>query len=103
MDKNKIDKKILSNKALFWDVKITPGDIGKYEKFIIERILEKGDVGDYLWAVEKFGIKKIRDAVKHGKNLNKKSLNYWCLIHKIDKKKCIQNQSIEKQSLFSRR
>lgn len=103
MPSQKTDKKILSKAYLFWDVKIKLSDIEKYKKFIIERILERGDLEDYLWAVASFGRKEIVKNILSAKTLNKKSLNFWCLIFKIDKKKCILNQSIKKRELFWKR
>lgn len=103
MNSQKNDKKILNKAYLFWDVNIKLADIKKYKKFIIKRILERGDLDDYLWALFKFGREDMAGCVLKTKNLNKKSLNFWCLIFKLDKKKCILNQSAKKQELFWRR
>ena len=45
----------LKNKSLFWDIDINMLDYDKHTRFIIERVLLKGDLPDW------FELKNIRD------------------------------------------
>jgi len=48
--------KTLEKKSLFWDV----GEVDpeKNARFVIGRILNFGDLGDWQWAVERYGKRK---------------------------------------------
>ncbi len=91
----------LTKKQLFWDVESV--DAQKNGKFVIERILNFGDEDDFRWALKFYGKDKIAETVLTSRNLNKKSLAFWCGYFNLDEKQCLKNQLIEKQSLFSRR
>ncbi len=95
--------RILLKKSLFWDVDLKIISIEKHKKFIIERILEFGDLDDYEWAVFNYGKKDIKQAILNSRKLDKKSRNFWCFIFNVNKKQCIQKQSTKKQSMFLRR
>ena len=91
----------LKKRSLFWDTDEL--DPQKNEKFIIERILDLGDADDYFWALGFYGEEKIKKALLEGKSITKKSLNFWCQFFNLNIEKCIANQSILKQSAFSKR
>jgi len=91
----------LKKRSLFWDV--SEMDPQKNERFIIERILNFGDADDYRWALGFYGEEKIKKALLEGKSITKKSLSFWCQFFNLNIEKCIANQSILKQSAFSKR
>lgn len=90
----------LNKQGLFWDINLKELDPKKNKKFIIERILLRGDMDDFGWAIDFYGKKVIRDIFLKTKKLDYKSQNFWCLYFNLDKKKCIKSQSIKKQSAF---
>lgn len=88
-------------KSLFWDV--AEVDDEKNGKFVIERILNFGDQNDFQKAKERYGNQAIEKAVLESRNLNKKSLFFWCQYFHLDQKKCLSHLSAMKQSLFWKR
>ena len=66
----------LYKKSLFWDV-----DTGKLSPendwfFIIERILEFGDIDDLLWMKTNFTAKQIEETVRKSRILTQRSLAF---------------------------
>ena len=95
--------KTLNKQNLFWDVRLKDFDPEKNKKFIIERILLRGDLDDFKWAIDFYGKKDIKEIFLKSKKLDFKSQNFWCFYFNLDKSKCIQKQSIKKQSVFWKR
>ena len=92
---------ILEKKSLFWDVDTLNPD--KDADFIITRILNFGDTGDFAWAIHRYGEKKIQEVVRQGAQLNKRSFSFWCNFFNINPLTCIKKQSTNQQSAFSQR
>jgi hypothetical protein len=66
---------------LFWDRK--PDDASA--EIIIERAINFGGL-DFIDEVQKkYGMKRFIDTLKHGRNLSKKAVNYWCMKLSIDR------------------
>jgi len=91
----------LDKKSLFWDVERV--DPQKNERLVIERILSFGDEEDFKWAMNHYDKEKITNNLLNSKSLDNKSLLFWCQYFNINKEKCLANQSMKKQSAFSRR
>jgi len=89
------------NKAFFWDVKKV--NFKENESFVIDRILNFGDVQDFKWAIEFYGEKKIRESIKNSRALDAKPFNFWTNYFNINKSQCIRNLSTKKQSAFWKR
>jgi hypothetical protein len=71
-------KNLIKKKYLFWDV--SKPDPYKNTEFIIQRILQFGDIDDLKWALNFYGEEKIKEIfLKIKKKLDKKSLNFWKL------------------------
>ena len=89
---------ILKKTSLFWDAKdVNPQ---KNTQFIIERILTYGDEADFKWALAFYGNKKIKECFLKIKNLDKKSLSFWCQYLNLNQSKCIQNQFLKERAAF---
>jgi hypothetical protein len=88
-------------KSLFWDVPQV--DDEKNGKFIIERVLNFGNVSDFQKAVKCYGKDAIVDVVAKSRNLDRKSQSFWCQYFHLDPNKCLKKQSVEKQGLFWKR
>ena len=93
--------KTLQKTSLFWDIDRL--DPQKHEKFIIERILTFGDENDFKWALDTYGEERIKKYFLESRNLDKKSLSFWCQYFNFDYLKCTQNQSVKKQGPFWKR
>ncbi|MEK7161953.1 MAG: hypothetical protein AAB729_04680 [Patescibacteria group bacterium] len=91
----------LQKKTLFWDV----GNLDPQKdcNFIIGRILNFGDEIDFNWAKEFYGLEKIKQTLKESRQLDKKSLYFWCQYFNIDKSECTNKLLTNKHSAFSQR
>ena len=79
----------LSN-YLFWDTDKSKLDWDRNSKFIIHRVLEYGQLNDWLLIQKKYGILKIVDNVKKMRSLEVKALSFVATISKtpIETFKC---------------
>lgn len=66
----------LNKKSLFCDIDREKLSLGKDWYFIIERILEYGDIDDVLWMESAFPRDKIAETIKKSRTLSNKTLSY---------------------------
>jgi hypothetical protein len=90
----------LQKRALFWDVDRESIDPERNKRFIIERILARGDVDDVRWAQGLYGRSTLKEILLKAKTLDRKSLSFWCNYFNIDKRQCIQKPSLLKRAAF---
>jgi len=64
----------------FWDVNPQEIDYEKNASFVIERILNFGDVKVIKWLRKKYSDDQILEVVQNSRNLNKKTHNFWQII-----------------------
>ena len=86
--------------TLCWDCNVNDLDSSQHARFIIERILLRGEMDDFGWAKKTYGDEKIKEIVSNNRTLDKKSQNFWCLYFHINPAKCTRNLSNKKQGLF---
>ncbi|HRZ95623.1 MAG TPA: hypothetical protein P5262_03615 [Candidatus Moranbacteria bacterium] len=91
----------LKKRSLFWDVEGV--DPQENEQFVIERILDFGDEKDFRWALKFYGEDRLKAAILKSRSITGKSLYFWCQFFNLKINKCLANQSILKQSAFSKR
>ncbi len=89
------------NKTLFWDIKEI--NLKENDSYVIDRILNFGDIQDFIWAVDFYGEEKIRENIKKSRTLDAKSFNFWTNYFNIKKSQCTRYQSTKKQSAFWKR
>lgn len=63
-------------KSLFWDVDREKISFENNHFFIIERVLEFGDIDDLFWMKECFPKEKIKDTVRKSRILSPRTLSY---------------------------
>ena len=73
----------------FWDVDFYSLDLQKDAYFIIERILEEGDIKAIKWMLRTFSPKTIKKVLQTSKKLSKKSANFWAIIFNLPKNKIL--------------
>ncbi len=76
----------------FWDTKPEEIDIEKYDKYVIERILEWGRTADYRWLIAEYGRKRLIEILVKSRQLSIKSANFLATIWDIPKEEvlCLQ-------------
>lgn len=70
----------LSKKSLFWDVDRETLSLETDWYFIIERILEFGDIDDLLWMESTFPREKIEETIKRSRNISNRTLFYCRMV-----------------------
>jgi hypothetical protein len=79
--------KLNLNKALFWDIDINSLDYQQHARFIIERVLLRGDWADWQELKSFYGLDKIKDEALTIRYLDKKTLNFCHTLFNIQKEK----------------
>jgi hypothetical protein len=67
----------------FWDIKAEDFDPAAHPDYTILRILEYGDEKAVAWLRRNFPEEEIRRVIRAGRNLSRKSANYWALVYKV--------------------
>ena len=75
------------NKALFWDIDFKNIDYEKYDRFVIERVLTRGNWYDWQELKKYYGLSRIKDEVVQIRYLDKISLNFCQTLFNIPKEK----------------
>lgn len=97
--KVKIPSKI---KSLLWDVDISSIDLEKHYKYVIERIIEYGDVAEVKWMQKTFSKDQIIEILKTSKRISAKSGNFFAIKYNLSKEEleCLRNPFTQKQNRF---
>lgn len=83
---------------LFWDVDTNTFDLEKHKVFLIGRVLELGQIGDWKHLKSYYGLEIIRDVALHLRSLDPVTLSFVSTIFNIDKSefRCYkQKQSVQ--------
>ena len=70
---------------LFWDVNVEELDAEKYPAFIIQRVLEYGEMNDWKLINSIYGLDKIVDVCKNLRSLDPVCLSFICTISHTNK------------------
>lgn len=76
-------------KKYFWDIDFKKLDISKSSVYVIERILELGDIKAIKWVLKTFKKELIKKVVMTRRGLSPKTANFWTLYFNIPKDKII--------------
>ena len=87
---------------LLWDVNTETVDINLNKKFIIERVLEYGDLDSFNYILKTYDKQSIIDTLKTSRKISTKSGNFYAFVLNIDKQEllCIQKPFTQKQNRF---
>ncbi len=69
----------------FWDVDPGKIDLHKHARYIIERILEYGDLESFWWLQKKYEEEIIVDVCRTSRSVSDKSKNFWLLWLGVEK------------------
>lgn len=64
-------------KTLFWDTDFSKLKLKQHSRYIIERVLEFGDIDAVNWMQKVFSLSKIIQVIMISRNLSEKSKNFW--------------------------
>ncbi len=67
-------------KKLFWEADVTAVDLDEHDHYLIERILEYGDIQEVKWMFEHYNKAKIKEVLCRRRGLSKKSLFFWKMV-----------------------
>ena len=75
------------NKALFWDTDYSNIDYDKHARFVIERVLTRGNLKDWHEIKRFYGLSKIKNEALNIRYLDKITLNFCHTFFNIKKEK----------------
>lgn len=89
-------------KSLLWDSKIEDISLTNNAQYIIERVLEYGDLSEDKWMIETFSKDAIIKTITESKRLSAKTANYYAHIYNINpvQIECLRNPYTQKQNRF---
>jgi hypothetical protein len=73
-------------KELFWDISPEQLDIQRNRRLIIDRVLQYGNLKEFIYILDLYGIEKIKQEVKQIAYLDPKTLEFVSGYFNIDKK-----------------
>ena len=74
------------NKAFFWDTDQNKIDVDRNRKFIVSRILDRGNWPDFKALIDYYGKKQVKDNILHLSYMDRKSLRYCSFYFRISEK-----------------
>lgn len=85
----------------FWDVDVKKIDFTRKSQFVIQRLLELGDLKAVRWALRSFPKKEIVQTIMDRRGFSSKTVNFWSLFYKIPSKKiiCLQRHYREQHAI----
>ncbi len=80
---------------LFWDVDLESVDLEKNRKWLVKRVLEKGELQDWKRLKQVYDREELREAVMTMRSLERRALSFACAVLEIDQTetRCFMNQS----------
>lgn len=78
----------------FWDIDPARLDAGQYSRYVIERLLEYGDLPSVRWMESRFSRDEIVEVLKTSRRLSARSANFWALYFGLPVKevRCLSKQ-----------
>ncbi len=65
---------------LFWDTDFDRLRVTGHERYIIERVLEYGDVPEVRWMMRRFSREQIVEVLRRSRRFSLKSARFWAFI-----------------------
>ena len=75
----------------FWEIAPQQLDLDQYHQYVVLRLLRYGDIEAIKWLQDRFGIELIKDALRHGRDLNRKQGIFYAHIYNLplEEVKCL--------------
>ncbi len=90
----------LRKKALFWDIDLDSLDPERNRRFIVERILARGDADDVRFVRERYGDDVLKETLLAARSLDRKSLSFWRSYFNLDTSQCTPKPSLLRRAAF---
>ena len=76
---------------LFWDIDPKKCDIDQHPRYVIERVMDWGDLPHVRWMLKNFSKKQLQETICQTRNIFKTSAPFWANYLKVDpeKTKCL--------------
>ena len=71
------------NKAFFWDTDLNKIDVDRNRKFIVSRILDRGDWPDFKALIDNYSKEQVKDDILHLRYMDRKSLRFCSFYSRI--------------------
>ena len=68
------------SKYLFWDTDSTKVDLERNSPYMVQRVLEYGELSDWRLLQEYYGLKRIVKIAKQLRSLDPKALSFLCVV-----------------------
>ncbi len=94
--------KLLTFKKLFWDVDFSYIDPVRNKRFVIERVLEYGDLSHFEKLKKLYSLEDIKEVLKSSKTISFKTANFYALLLGVPRKEvlCLRKPLTQKQDRF---
>ena len=70
---------------LFWDIDLSSIDFTKNARFVIQRVIQRGSINDWITIKEFYGIDLIKREILLIRDLDFKTLNFFSIYFGINK------------------
>lgn len=82
----------------FWEIDTDTLDVKKRSHYVIERLLEQGNMKSIQWLLNQFGKNQLIGILRQSRKISPKTANFWSLVYDIPKEeiKCL-DESYQKQ------
>lgn len=86
----------------FWDTDFSSLDIQTHSNYVIERILEFGDIKEVIWLMRTYPLDLIRQAICNTRGLSLRDAIFWAIVLDIPKKqvKCLKKPYLKIRRQF---
>ena len=71
--------------SLLWEFDLTQFDWHAMKNMVVQRVIERGRITDIYAALNLYGMKSFKEAVKNIPYLNKKDMNFVCTVFNLKK------------------
>ncbi len=91
------DKPYISKQA-FWDVDFDKIDYEKHDRFVVEKVIERGKHQDFLNILKFYGFKRVKTLALNAVWLSDSSINFCCTLFHVNPTdfKCYEKKQLNR-------
>lgn len=82
----------------FWDVQAEKVNPSTHPQYVINRLLDKGDLGAVKWVLWNFSKKTVIDSLRHGPAVDPPTASFWSSYLRISRKDIATNNDYRRKS-----